>query len=154
LKASQWKADFETSKDKKPTAEIKAPEHITKVEVVVKHESSAPLAEGSGATENSAASTVQPQTAKEDANKEEQASGPTVVVPATTKQKKHQLGVAAGPEGEGEKDPDPVEQNVKAEDGDSGDEDESDASPWNAVCVIGLRVFSKDANLGLQLEES
>ncbi|KAH8765035.1 hypothetical protein F5883DRAFT_497474 [Diaporthe sp. PMI_573] len=154
LKASQWKADLETSKDNKPTAEIKAPEHITKVEVVAKHESSAPLAEGSGAKENSAASTVQPQTAKEDANKEEQASGPTVVVPATTEQKKHQLGVAAGPEGEGEKDPDPVEQNVKAEDGDSGDEDEFDASPWNAVCVIGLRVFSKDANLGLQLEES
>lgn len=154
LKASQWKSDTGTSTDKKQTVEPKAPEQITKVEVVVKHESSAPSAEGSGATEDSAPGTAQPQAAKEDKDKREQASGPTTEVQGTTGQEKQQPGVTAGPEGEGEKDPDPVEQKPKAEDEDSDDEDDSDASPWNAVCVIGLRVFSKDANLGLHLEES
>lgn len=39
----------------------------------------------------------------------------------------------------------------------SHDEDSDDVdgskTPWNAVCVIGLRVLSKDANLGLRLEQ-
>lgn len=36
------------------------------------------------------------------------------------------------------------------EDGDEDDEDD-EATPWNAVCVIGLKVYSKDPQLSLQV---
>jgi hypothetical protein len=32
------------------------------------------------------------------------------------------------------------------------DEDEFERDPWNAVCVIGLRVFSKDAEVAIEVQ--
>jgi hypothetical protein len=32
------------------------------------------------------------------------------------------------------------------------DEDEFERDPWNAVCVIGLRVFSKDAEVSIEVQ--
>lgn len=161
LKASQWKADSETSKNKEstPEQEPKAPEEATKIQVTVNLKQaqsvpSVPSTEGSSVAENSGPGTAQHSITKEDEIKKEQSSGSTAAMPDTTGQEKQQSDVTTGPESEGEKDPDPVEQKEKAEAEDSEDEDESETSPWNAVCVIGLRVFSKDANLGLHLEES
>lgn len=157
LKATQWKPSSEVTKDEKsiPIRESKAPEQLTKVEVVVKQESStvAP-AEGSTAAENTAPTTVQPDTTKEDEAKRESAPGPTTVEPGASGEGAQQPGLAAGSEGLDEKEPDPVESKPKAEE--EGDEDKPATGPWNAVCVIGLRVFSKDANLEVHssLEES
>lgn len=157
LKASQWKSTSESNKDEKsiPIRESKAPEQVTKVEVVVKQESSTlpPSTEGNAAVESTGPATVQPDTKKEDEAKQEQKPGSTNEDSSSTGGGKPQPDLAAGPEGEGEKDPDPVEKKPKAGEEDE-DKDKEAATPWNAVCVIGLRVFSKDANLGLHLEES
>lgn len=158
LKASQWKTDSETSnnKESKPDQEPKASEQATKIQVVVNLKQAQPVSstEGSGVAENSGPGAAQHSITKEDEVKKEQSSESTAAMPGATGQEKQQSEVTGGPEGEGEKDPDPVEQKEKAEDEDSEDEDDDKAGPWNAVCVIGLRVFSKDANLGLHLEES
>lgn len=155
LKASQWKSTSESNKDEKsiPIRESKDPGQITMVEVVVKQESSTlpPSTEGNAAAESTGPATVQPDTKKEDEAKQEQKPGSTNEESSATGGKQ-QPDLAAGPEGEGGKDPDPVEKKPQA--GEEEDEDKAAATPWNAVCVIGLRVFSKDANLGLHLEES
>lgn len=158
LKASQWKSSSETTKEEKsiPIRESKAPEQITKVEVVVKQESStvAP-AEGNAAGDGTGPGTVPTDTTKEDEAKREQPSGSMAVASGATSQEKQEPSTStatAGPDGEDEKDPDPVEQKPKAEE--EEDDTKAKSGPWNAVCVIGLRVFSKDANLGLHLDES
>lgn len=152
LKASQSKPNQETAKNETsiPIRESKPPEQITKVSVVVK-QATVPPTEGSAAAEGAVAGTAQPETTKEDEAKREEPSGSTAVASGSAGQDKQQPDVNAGPEGEGEKHPEPVEEKPKAEE---EDDEDKPAGPWNAVCVIGLRVYSKDANLGLRLEES
>lgn len=153
LKASQWKSGSGTTKDEKsiPIRESKAPQQVTKVEVVVKQASTVPPStEENTAAENTGPATVQPDTKKEDEAKQEQQPGPTAEESSAIRGSQQQPDLAAGPEGEGEKDPDPVEK--KSKDEEQEDNAKAEAGPWNAVCVIGLRVFSKDANLGLHLE--
>ncbi|KAL1635918.1 hypothetical protein SLS58_010023 [Diplodia intermedia] len=48
-------------------------------------------------------------------------------------------------EPEPQPEPDPQEAGAKAADDEEG-------SPWNAVCVVGLRVFSKDSEMTIKLE--
>lgn len=155
LKASQWNPNQEATKNEKaiPIRESKAPEQTTVVKVVVKQDSStvAPT-EGSAAAESGVpGTTAQPDTAKEDEVKREQPSGAIAAVKVASGQDEQQPDANAGAEGEDDKDPGPAEEKPKAEE--EGDEDKP-AGPWNAVCVVGLRVYSKDANLGLRLEES
>lgn len=156
LKASQWKSASESTKDEKsiPIRESKAPEQVTKVEVVVKQESSTvpPSTEENAAAESTDPAAVQPDTKKEDEAKQEQQPGATTEESSAIRGGQQQPGLAAGPEGEGEKEPDPVEKKPKNKE--EEDDAKAEVGPWNAVCVIGLRVFSKDANLGLHLEES
>lgn len=156
LKASQWNSSSETTKDEKsiPIRESKAPEQVTKVEVVVKQESStvAPT-EGNAAEDGTGPGTVPTDTTKEDEAKREQPSGSAAMALGAPGQERLEPATAtADPDGEGEKDPDPVEEKPKAEE--EEDDAKAKSGPWNAVCVIGLRVFSKDANLGLHLDES
>lgn len=154
LKASQWKPSQEADKNEKslPIRESKPPEQITKVEVVVKQDSSTvPATEGSTAAESAVPGATQPDATKEDEAKQEHPSGSTAVASGAPGQDKQQAEVIAGPEGEDAKDPDPVEEKSKTEE---AEDEDKPAGPWNAVCVIGLRVYSKDANLGLRLEES
>ena len=155
LKACQWKPKPEPAKDEMsiPIRDSKAPEQLTTVEVVVKQESSTvPTTDRSTAAENTGAATDRSDTTKEGNSKREHPPGSLAVASGATGQESQQPDVTAGPEGEGEEDPDPVEQKPKAEE--EEDEEKPAASPWNAVCVIGLRVYSKDANLGLRLDES
>ncbi|KAK7712000.1 hypothetical protein SLS64_005271 [Diaporthe eres] len=156
LKASQWKSASESTRDEKsiPIRESKAPEQVTKVEVVVKQESSTvpPFTEENAAAESTDPAAVQPDTRKEDETKQEQQPAPTIEESSAIRGGQQQSDLAAGPEGEGEKEPDPVEK--KSKDKEQEGDAKAEAGPWNAVCVIGLRVFSKDANLGLHLEES
>lgn len=155
LKASQWNPKPETAKDEKsiPVRESKAPEQHIAVKVVIKQESSTvPATDGSTAAENTGAVADQPDTTKEDESRREHPPVSTAVASSVTGPESQQPDVTAGPDGEGEKDPDPVEQKPKAEE--EEDEDKPAVGPWNAVCVIGLRVYSKDANLGLHLDES
>ncbi|KAG6356919.1 hypothetical protein INS49_014794 [Diaporthe citri] len=156
LKASQWKSSSGTAKDEKsiPIRESKAPEQVTKIQVVVKQASSTvpPSTEGNAAAESTDPATVQPDTKTKDEAKQEQQPSSITEESSSTGRGKQLLDLAAGPGGEGDKDPDPVEKKPKDEE--KEDDDKAEAGPWNAVCVIGLRVFSKDANLGLHLEES
>lgn len=155
LKATQWKSSSGTTKDEKsiPIREFKAPEQVTKVSVVVEQASSTvpPSTEGDAAAESTGPATVQSETKKEDEAKEEQQPGSTTKESIVIRGGQQQADLAAGPEGDGE-DPDPVEKKPKDEEQEGNAK--AEAGPWNAVCVIGLRVFSKDANLGLHLEES
>lgn len=156
LKASQWKPSQEGTKNEKPIPirESKAPEQTTIVKVVAKQDPStvAPT-EGSAAAESGGPGTAQPDTAKEDEVKREQSSGSSAVVKVASGQDEQQPDATAGVGSEDDKDPDPAEDKPKAEEEEEGDEDKP-AGPWNAVCVVGLRVYSKDSNLGLRLEES
>lgn len=155
LKASQWKPNQEATKNEKsiPIRESKAPEQTTVVKVVVKQDSStvAPT-EGSAAAESGVPGTAQPDTAKEDEAKREQPSGSPAVVKVASGQDEQQPDATAGAGSEDDKNPDSAEEKPKAEE-EEGDEDKP-AGPWNAVCVVGLRVYSKDANLELHLEDS
>lgn len=155
LKATQWRSNSGTTIDEKsiPIRESKAPEQVTKVSVVVEQASSTvpPSTEGDAAAESTGPATVQPDTMKEDEAKEEQQPGSTTKESIAIKGGQQQPDLAAGPEVDGEEDPDPVEK--KPKDAEQEDNAKAEAGPWNAVCVIGLRVFSKDANLGLHLEE-
>ncbi|KAL2288831.1 hypothetical protein FJTKL_03485 [Diaporthe vaccinii] len=156
LKASQWKSASESTRDEKsiPIRESKAPEQVTKVEVVVKQESSTvpPSTEGNAVAESIDPAAVQPDTKKEDEAKQEQQPGATTEDSSAIGGGQQQNDLVVGPGGEGEKDPAPVEK--KPKDKEQEDDAKAEAGTWNAVCVIGLRVFSKDANLGLHLEES
>lgn len=156
LKATQWKSSLGTTKDEKsiPIRESKAPEQVTKVSVVVKQASSTvpPSTEEDAAVDSSGPATVEPDTKKEDEAMEEQQPGLTTEESIAIKGGQQQPDLAAGPEGDCDGDPDPVEKKPKDEE--QEENAKAEAGPWNAVCVIGLRVFSKDANLELHLEES
>ncbi|KAK0726092.1 hypothetical protein B0H67DRAFT_482053 [Lasiosphaeris hirsuta] len=46
-----------------------------------------------------------------------------------------------------------AQQEAEVEGGGDDEDDDEDEAPWNAVCVIGLRVYSEDAGLTIQLAE-
>lgn len=157
LKASQWKSNPETLKDTEPIPpqQPKAMEEVKKDEGKVGQETSTvPATERGAVAESTDKSTIQPDTTKDDEVKRDKpvGVGSTAVGSDASQGNEQQPDVAVGHGGEGEREPEPVEQKQKAEEPDDAAKPTTD--PWNAVCVVGLRVFSKDANLGLHLEES
>ncbi|KAL1853962.1 hypothetical protein Daus18300_011629 [Diaporthe australafricana] len=157
LKASQWKPSSDVSKDTEPIPpqEPKSTEEVKKDEGKAGQEPSAvATTKGGAVAEGIVTGLNQLDITKEGEVKRDKpvGSGSAAVGSGANEGNELQPDVAVGPEGEDKRDPEPVEQKQKAEERE--DEDKPTAGPWNAVCVVGLRVFSKDANLGLHLEES